>query len=99
MPMFTRDVDVGGFCTLNIHYIHKKSSVGNAIALFFCHGCKFKFRHAIYASIECRARRFCEVRKLFPLLTASSTEHSSFRVELSVCLDTGFLRLLASKVL
>jgi hypothetical protein len=40
LPMFTRDIEVDGFGTLNIHYVHKKSEVVDAIPLFFCHGCK-----------------------------------------------------------
>jgi hypothetical protein len=56
MPMFTRDIDVDGFGTLNIHYVHKKSDVADAIPLLFCHGCKFKFCHIIYVCIECKTR-------------------------------------------
>ncbi|KIJ65505.1 hypothetical protein HYDPIDRAFT_110600 [Hydnomerulius pinastri MD-312] len=65
MPMFTRDIDVDGFGTLNIHYVHKKSDVVDAVPLFFCHGWPGSFY---------------EVRKLLPLLTASSPEHPSFHV-------------------
>ena len=39
LPMFTRDIDVEGFGTLNIHYVHKKSECANAIPLLFVHGC------------------------------------------------------------
>lgn len=39
LPMFTRDIDVEGFGSLNIHYVHKKSDVPNAIPLVFSHGC------------------------------------------------------------
>lgn len=41
LPMFTRDIDVDDFGTLNIHYVHKKSTVTNAIPLVFCHGCMY----------------------------------------------------------
>lgn len=41
IPQFTRDIEVDGFGMLNIHYIHQKSSVENAIPLLFIHGCKF----------------------------------------------------------
>lgn len=41
LPMFTRDVEIDGFGTLNIHYIHKKSEVPNAVPLLFSHGCMF----------------------------------------------------------
>ena len=40
LPQFTRDIDVEGFGTLNIHYIHKKSDIVDAIPLLFIHGCK-----------------------------------------------------------
>ena len=41
LPQFTRDVNVEGFGTLNIHYVHKKSDVREAIPLLFCHGCTY----------------------------------------------------------
>ncbi|KAH0836781.1 Alpha/Beta hydrolase protein [Lanmaoa asiatica] len=65
LPMFTRDIDVDDFGTLNIHYVHKKSSVTNAIPLLYCHGWPGTFQ---------------EARKLLPLLTASSPDHPSFHV-------------------
>ncbi|KAF9233470.1 Alpha/Beta hydrolase protein [Melanogaster broomeanus] len=65
LPMFTRDIDVDGFGSLNIHYVHKKSEVVDAIPLLFCHGWPGSFY---------------EVRKLLPLLTATSPEHPSFHV-------------------
>ena len=40
LPMFTRDVKIEGFGTLNIHYVHVRSEVENAIPLLFSHGCK-----------------------------------------------------------
>ncbi|OJA12829.1 hypothetical protein AZE42_04238 [Rhizopogon vesiculosus] len=65
LPMFTRDIEVDGFGTLNIHYVHKKSNVVDAIPLFFCHGWPGSF---------------LEVRKILPLLIDSSPEHPSFHV-------------------
>lgn len=41
LPQFTRDIDVEGFGTLNIHYVHKKSEVADAVPLLFVHGCQF----------------------------------------------------------
>ena len=38
--MFTRDIEVDGFGTLNIHYVHQRSEVENAIPLLFVHGCE-----------------------------------------------------------
>lgn len=40
LPQFTRDIEVEGFGTLNIHYVHRKSSVSTAIPLLFMHGCE-----------------------------------------------------------
>ena len=39
LPQFTRDIKVDGFSTLNVHYIHQRSTVENAIPLLFVHGC------------------------------------------------------------
>lgn len=39
LPQFTQDVEINGHGSLNIHYVHKKSSVTNAIPLLFVHGC------------------------------------------------------------
>jgi len=56
--MFTRDIEVDGQGTLNIHYVHKKSEVENAVPLLFVHGWPGSF---------------FEVRKILPLLVAPST--------------------------
>ncbi|KAF9800854.1 hypothetical protein IEO21_10278 [Rhodonia placenta] len=65
IPQFTRDIDVDGFGTLNIHYIHQKSSVATAVPLLFVHGWP---------------GHFLEVRKMLPILTAASPDHPSFHV-------------------
>ncbi|KAL1950156.1 hypothetical protein VTO73DRAFT_5279 [Trametes versicolor] len=65
LPMFTRDIEVEGFGTLNIHYVHQKSEVKNAIPLLFVHGWPGDF---------------LEVRKVLPLLTAKSADQPSFHV-------------------
>lgn len=39
IPQFTREIKIDGFTPLNIHYIHRKSTVENAIPLLFSHGC------------------------------------------------------------
>jgi Epoxide hydrolase N terminus len=43
LPQFKRDIQVDGFGTLGIHYIHQKSDVADAIPLLFVHGCKYRF--------------------------------------------------------
>ncbi|PBK59184.1 alpha/beta-hydrolase [Armillaria solidipes] len=65
LPQFTRDIDVESFGVLNIHYVHKKSEVEGAVPLLFVHGWPGSF---------------IEIRKILPLLTASSPEHPSFHV-------------------
>ncbi|KAK0474607.1 Alpha/Beta hydrolase protein, partial [Armillaria novae-zelandiae] len=65
LPQFTQDIKVEGFGVLNIHYVHKKSDVKAAVLLLFVHGWPGSF---------------IEVRKILPLLTASSSEHPSFHV-------------------
>ncbi|KAL0958923.1 hypothetical protein HGRIS_014239 [Hohenbuehelia grisea] len=65
LPQFTRSIDVKDHGTLEIHYIHKKSVVANAIPLLFVHGWPGSF---------------IEVRKVLPLLNASSANHPSFHV-------------------
>ena len=44
LPQFTRDIDVDGFGTLNIHYVHKRSARAGAIPLCFVHGCEWWYR-------------------------------------------------------
>ncbi|KAH7913935.1 Alpha/Beta hydrolase protein [Hygrophoropsis aurantiaca] len=65
LPMFTTDIDVQGFGNLNIHFVHQKSTVVDAVPLLFVHGWPGSF---------------LEVRKILPLLTATSPEHPSFHV-------------------
>ncbi|KAF8486934.1 Alpha/Beta hydrolase protein [Russula ochroleuca] len=65
LPMFTRDIDVEGFGVLNIHYVHQRSEVEDAIPLLFVHGWPGSF---------------IEVTKILPLLTATGTGNPSFHV-------------------
>ncbi|TFK40469.1 Alpha/Beta hydrolase protein [Crucibulum laeve] len=65
LPQFTRDIEVDGFGTLNVHYVHKKSEVVDAIPLLFVHGWPGSF---------------IEVRHILPLLTEASSDHPSFHV-------------------
>ncbi|KAL4262636.1 peptidase S33 family protein [Pleurotus pulmonarius] len=64
LPQFTRDIEVDGHGTLNVHYVHQKSSNEKAIPLLFVHGWPGSF---------------IEVRKILPLLTKGS-EGPSFHV-------------------
>ncbi|KAJ7282465.1 Alpha/Beta hydrolase protein [Mycena rebaudengoi] len=65
LPQFTRDIAVEGFGTLNVHYVHKKSVLDEAIPLLFVHGWPGSF---------------IEVRKMMPLLTTVTPGHPSFHV-------------------
>ncbi|KAI1794412.1 epoxide hydrolase [Ganoderma leucocontextum] len=65
LPMSTRDIEVDGFGTLNVHYVHQVSDVKGAIPLLFVHGWP---------------GHFLEVRKMLPLLTAGGEDHPSFHV-------------------
>lgn len=60
LPQFTRDIDVEGFGTFNIHYVHQKSGLEEAIPLLFVHGCKSLSRSSVGspASHYNRARSF-----------------------------------------
>lgn len=40
LPQFTTDIEVDGFGSLNIHFVHQKSEVANAVPLLFVHGCE-----------------------------------------------------------
>ncbi|KAF4617281.1 hypothetical protein D9613_005860 [Agrocybe pediades] len=65
LPQFTRDIDVKGFGALNVHYVHKRSEVVDAIPMLFVHGWPGSF---------------IEVRKVLPLLVEGSPEHPAFHV-------------------
>ena len=49
LPQFTKDIEVEGHGTLNIHYVHKKSEVVDAIPLLFVHGCESNIVTRIYS--------------------------------------------------
>ncbi|KAK1225922.1 hypothetical protein PQX77_011120 [Marasmius sp. AFHP31] len=65
MPQFTRDIEVDGYGTLNIHYVYKRSEAKGAIPLLFVHGWPGSF---------------IEARKILPLLTAVEDGKPSFDV-------------------
>jgi Epoxide hydrolase N terminus len=62
MPQFTRDIDVEGFGTLNIHYVYKRSKVEGAIPLLFIHGCTRFLLH--FCQLSLRERVSCRAREL-----------------------------------
>lgn len=50
LPNFKTAIQVDGFESLDIHFIHKRSDVERAIPLLFCHGCEYS--HMSYQSIQ-----------------------------------------------
>ena len=72
LPMFTRDIDVEGFGTLNIHYVHQVSDVKNAIPLLFVHGCEFQLgrglQFTVLINLTRRAWTFSRSEKAPPAL-------------------------------
>ncbi|KAF9483355.1 alpha/beta-hydrolase [Pholiota conissans] len=65
LPQFQTKIEVGGFGTLNIHFVHKQSKVDGAIPLLFVHGWP---------------GGFFEIRKILPLLTEAKPDQPSFHV-------------------
>ena len=59
IPQFTRDIDIEGHGLLNIHYVHQRSKLENAIPLLFVHGCKCihipSYRAHTYLGLTCCA--------------------------------------------
>lgn len=39
LPNFSTAIEIGGFGSLDIHFVHQKSNVEKAIPLLFSHGC------------------------------------------------------------
>lgn len=65
LPMFTTDISTEHFGELNIHFVHKRSSVPNAIPLLFVHGWP---------------GGYFEVSKLLSLLTAGGPDAPAFHI-------------------
>ncbi|KAK7059931.1 EHN domain-containing protein [Favolaschia claudopus] len=65
LPQFTRNIDVDDVGTLEVHYVHKKSELEEAIPMLFVHGWPGSF---------------IEARKILPLLTATHPDVPSFHV-------------------
>lgn len=65
LPMFTTTVTTDNFGDLNIHFVHQRSSVKNAIPLLFVHGWPGSF---------------IEVIKLMPMLVGGGDDMPAFHV-------------------
>lgn len=42
LPNFMTSIEVDGFGLLDVHFVHHKSKVDNAIPLLFVHGCRLR---------------------------------------------------------
>lgn len=65
MPQFTADVKGEGVESINVHFVHKRSSKSNAIPLLFVHGWP---------------GNFTEVEKILPLLTEPKDGGQAYHV-------------------
>lgn len=74
-PQFTTDIDVDGFGTYNVHFIHQRSDVPNAIPLIFLHGWPGSF---------------IEVTKILPDLVLGGQNFPAFHVVAPSLIDYGF---------
>lgn len=69
IPEFTTNVGIDGFGTLNVHFVHQRSEVKNAIPLLFVHGCECHSRmmHAeVLTAMLTRAGTLVRGRKTPP---------------------------------
>lgn len=84
LPQFTTHIQVESHGTLDVHYVHQKSSVADAVPLLFVHGCKYPsnaYRGAYLTScFTTGPGSFIEVRKLLPILVQSSPGLPAFHV-------------------
>ncbi|KAF2461059.1 Alpha/Beta hydrolase protein [Lineolata rhizophorae] len=65
LPQFMTTIDVEGFGNIDVHFVHQKSEVKEAIPLLFCHGWPGSF---------------VEVTKLLPLLNGNGKDDPAFHV-------------------
>ena len=65
LPQYTTDVEVDGFGTINVHFVHQESDAVNAIPLLFCHGWP---------------GHFLEVSKILPDLVKGGKDAPAFHV-------------------
>lgn len=65
LPQYTTDIDVDGFGSLKIHFVHQPSASSKAIPLLFCHGWP---------------GHFLEVAKILPELVKGGNDYPAFHV-------------------
>ena len=83
LPNYRVQIQAEGFEALNIHFVHQKSNVVDAIPLLFCHGCKcvscplyFHLQVSPLTSAP-GPGNFLEVVKLLPLLARPGSGKST----------------------
>jgi hypothetical protein len=74
-PQFSAEVDVHGFGSLDVHFVHQKSEREKAIPLLFVHGWPGSF---------------IEVTKILPELVKGDDEGPAFHVVAPSLIDFGF---------
>lgn len=75
LPQYTTDIDVDGFGSLNVHFVHAQSKVEGAIPLLFAHGWPGSF---------------VEVKKILPELVKGEGEGPAFHVVAPSLVNFGF---------
>lgn len=77
LPNYKTPIQVDGFGTLDIHFVHQKSEAEGAIPLLFCHGCKLQ--QTIYLqpplSFVQGPVAFWKLPSFFPSLRLAATTH------------------------
>lgn len=74
-PQYTAPIDIDGFGTYELHFVHQTSKVKAAIPLLFIHGWPGSF---------------IEVTKILPQLVQGGTEFPAFHVVAPSLIDFGF---------
>jgi pimeloyl-ACP methyl ester carboxylesterase len=75
LPQFTTDIAIDGYETFQVHFVHQKSNVKNAIPLIFVHGWPGSFD---------------EVSKILPELVQGGKEQPAFHVVAPSLINFGF---------
>lgn len=75
LPQYTANIDVAGFDKYDIHFVHQRSQVTDAIPLLFLHGWPSSF---------------LEVTPMLPLLVDGEKDGPAFHVVAPSLIDFGF---------
>lgn len=75
LPQYTANIEVEGFDAYNIHFVHQRSQVTDAIPLLFLHGWPSSF---------------LEVTRMLPLLVDGGKDSPAFHIVAPSLIDFGF---------